>query len=261
MKDSDLFPPRPGADVVFQSSDDVLFHLDPKHLELSAEAFPPVGKDTAIPDKPVPLVENSVILELLFQFTSHKNQPDLEDLDFETLMELAEVAEKYVVYSAIRNCVMKMKDFIPAYTQQIFQFASKHNHEVLFCSIAPRFVSKPLADVAYTVPLNLYVPWTLYHEQWTEMIDKINKILLKYTYTGEHERGWQSSMCWVRDTIINEPLELGNFLKLFKLCEYRSCTSKCCSHFVSWRQEMIDHISAMRDFKSFVREYKSQKSG
>jgi len=98
-------------------------------------------------------------------------------------------------------------------------------------------VSKPLADVAYTVPLNLYVPWdssilfyyfiynvfmslqTLYHEQWAEMIDKINKILLKYTYTGEHERGWQSSMCWVRDTIISEPLELGNFLKLFKLCD------------------------------------------
>ncbi|KAK7436174.1 hypothetical protein VKT23_019250 [Stygiomarasmius scandens] len=176
MKHSELFPPQPGTDVVFQSSDGVLFHLNPKHLEYGAEAFPPVGQNTAIPslDNPIPLTEKSAILEPLFQFTSPRNQPDLEDLNFKTLMELAEAAEKYVVYSAIRTCVMKMKDFIPTNTWGIFLFASKHDHEALLFSIAPRFLNKPLVDMAYVMPLSLYIPWTFYHEQWTKTIDKIN---------------------------------------------------------------------------------------
>ncbi|KAK7436173.1 hypothetical protein VKT23_019250 [Stygiomarasmius scandens] len=244
MKHSELFPPQPGTDVVFQSSDGVLFHLNPKHLEYGAEAFPP-----------------SAILEPLFQFTSPRNQPDLEDLNFKTLMELAEAAEKYVVYSAIRTCVMKMKDFIPTNTWGIFLFASKHDHEALLFSIAPRFLNKPLVDMAYVMPLSLYIPWTFYHEQWTKTIDKINNGL---TMTNTARQGdsdtWRLAIRWVRDNIISQPLELGNFQKLFQLSGYSCCSSTyCCSQFINWRNEMVYHISTMRDFKSFVKEHKARK--
>jgi len=57
----------------------------------------------------VPLPEQALILELLFQFTTPQVPPDIEEITFPHLLELAQAAEKYVVHSAIRICIMKMK--------------------------------------------------------------------------------------------------------------------------------------------------------
>ena len=60
-------------------------------------------------DALVQLPENSVILDLLFQFCYPERHPELNDLDFGILVELAEAAEKYEVFSAISICKTVMK--------------------------------------------------------------------------------------------------------------------------------------------------------
>ena len=63
------------------------------------------GKSDAL----VQLPEKYVILDLLFQFCYPERHPELNDLDFDILAELAEAAEKYKVFSAISICKIAMK--------------------------------------------------------------------------------------------------------------------------------------------------------
>jgi hypothetical protein len=95
--------------VVFTSSDDVLFNLHRRNLEIATGAFPPAGFTTADRDV-VPLTEPSAVLELLFQFVYPRQHPDIYRIKpFELFAALAEAAEKYQVYSAINVCQMRMR--------------------------------------------------------------------------------------------------------------------------------------------------------
>ena len=60
-------------------------------------------------DVVIQLPEKSVILDLLFQFCYPERQPELNDLAFDILAELAEAAEKYKVFSATSICRIGMK--------------------------------------------------------------------------------------------------------------------------------------------------------
>ncbi|KAF5351421.1 hypothetical protein D9758_013502 [Tetrapyrgos nigripes] len=88
-----------GGDVIFRSSDGVLFHIQQKYLENMTEGFPLAEHTTPTQkDEIVSLPEKSSVLELLFQFTYPQMPPDLDDLEFPALMELAAAAEKYFVH-------------------------------------------------------------------------------------------------------------------------------------------------------------------
>jgi hypothetical protein len=93
------------------SSDGVLFKVHRKNLEVHSPVFSN-AENTTKPengDEIIYLTENSAVLELLFQFMYSQPQPDLESLEFGTFAGLAEAAEKYLVYSALTLCRMKMK--------------------------------------------------------------------------------------------------------------------------------------------------------
>jgi hypothetical protein len=60
-------------------------------------------------DVVIQLPEKSVILDLLFQFCYPERHPELYDLKFDVLAELAEAAEKYKVFSAISICKIVMR--------------------------------------------------------------------------------------------------------------------------------------------------------
>ena len=60
-------------------------------------------------DVVIQLPEKSVILDLLFQFCYPERHPELNDLAFDILAELAEAAEKYKMFSAISICRISMK--------------------------------------------------------------------------------------------------------------------------------------------------------
>ena len=57
----------------------------------------------------IQLPEKSATLDLLFQFCYPERHPDLNDVAFDILAELAEAAEKYKVFSAISICKIAMK--------------------------------------------------------------------------------------------------------------------------------------------------------
>ena len=71
-------------------------------MNTHGSAFPPPEFET--PDEIVWLTEDSATLELLFQFMYPQHPPELKNVDFVTVMSLAEAAEKYEVFFAIFAC-------------------------------------------------------------------------------------------------------------------------------------------------------------
>lgn len=96
------------ADITFESCDHVLFKVHRKNLEVTSEGFsPPSG--TIATHEVIPLIERAEVLDLLFQYMYPQRLPDLASVPFAILADLAEAAEKYQLYVAMKFCNMLMK--------------------------------------------------------------------------------------------------------------------------------------------------------
>ena len=78
-----------------------------KFLEANTGAFPGSEFDTR--GEVVHLTEPSHVLRVLFGFVHPRRHPDIEELEFKALADVAEAAEKYEVFSAIDICKMQMR--------------------------------------------------------------------------------------------------------------------------------------------------------
>ncbi|KAG6887765.1 hypothetical protein C0992_010835 [Termitomyces sp. T32_za158] len=94
------------ADVVFKSSDNVLFYIHRKNLEVHAAGFPPPEISTN--NKIVSLSEDASTFENLFPYIYPMRCPNIDLLPFQDLSKLAEAAEKYQVYSVMQICKLRM---------------------------------------------------------------------------------------------------------------------------------------------------------
>jgi hypothetical protein len=95
------------ADVTFKSCDGVLFRIHKINLEVCAGGFAPPEFD--VQGEIVCLTETAMTLKLLFRFCYPECHPDVEAMEFDVLIDLAEAAEKYEVYSAMNICKIYMK--------------------------------------------------------------------------------------------------------------------------------------------------------
>ncbi|KAJ7744583.1 hypothetical protein B0H16DRAFT_851181 [Mycena metata] len=120
------------SDLTIASSDGVLFKVHHKNLEVHSDVFANAEGATrpqnGAPDEIVYLSESADVLELLFQYMYRQPQPDLRDVEFGVFAGLAEAAEKYVVYSALGWCRMRMKESTTTHPLQVLDYAVKHGH-------------------------------------------------------------------------------------------------------------------------------------
>ncbi|KAF8054870.1 hypothetical protein FPV67DRAFT_973099 [Lyophyllum atratum] len=153
------------ADIIFASSDHVLFYIYRKHLESNAAAFPPAEFETR--GEIVPLTEDAATLELLFQYTYPQRHPHLGDVTFDTLARLAEAAEKYEVFAAMNICSLRMKQLLPRHAAEIFSYANKHGYTDIMSEAGPLVLDTPLDEVVKGLSLQYVVPWVCYREAWS----------------------------------------------------------------------------------------------
>ncbi|KAG6916793.1 hypothetical protein DXG01_005316 [Tephrocybe rancida] len=153
------------ADVVFKSSDNVLFHIHRKNLEAHAAAFPPSEFDTR--GEIVPLTEDASTLEKLFRYMYPQRHPDIELLHFEGLYELAEAAEKYEAFGVMSACKSRIKQLVDDHPTEIFNYASRHDYADILSMAAPLLLDIPLDDVVTTLLPHLVIPWVCFRECWS----------------------------------------------------------------------------------------------
>ncbi|KAF8812781.1 hypothetical protein BYT27DRAFT_7251702 [Phlegmacium glaucopus] len=127
----------PSADVVFESSDNVLFYIYRKHLDATTAGF---AAPSMIPcDRiPVPLTESAEILEILFQF------PSVIDMEIKTFFALAEAAEKYIVFSAMGTSITPIHELFPI---EVLNHCAKHGYAELAGIAAHKSLSRPLDKI------------------------------------------------------------------------------------------------------------------
>ncbi|KAK7445133.1 hypothetical protein VKT23_015001 [Stygiomarasmius scandens] len=245
----------------FRSSDGVIFNINQKYLEVTTEGFPSSSVNgstaTAVPDEIIPLTESSATLKLLFKFVHPKDQPDLWDLEFSALMDLANAAEKYIVYNAINVCQIRMRDFLPEHVQELFEFGATYNHPSLLAAAAPLLVHKPLEDVIYKLPVDIYRPWSLYRDR---VLRACNIIAAS------------AGACCTQSCLIDKyrRLILESPANLFKMERWMSpsrnhdgpnlctCVNRpCCSEYVEWKTRALAQVRAVPDFKAVLTAYRA----
>ncbi|KAF8071465.1 hypothetical protein FPV67DRAFT_1447021 [Lyophyllum atratum] len=152
----------PDADIVFRSSDKILFRIHARNLEVTSGGFPPAEFSPA--DQIVDLTEEASTLELMFQFVYPRLQPSLEILPFETLEKLTEAVEKYQIYPAMQLCNVFMT--CPA--------VMRHGYPALSNLAAPFVTLEKISATLKTVSPELLHTWIRYYATWNEKIRYAN---------------------------------------------------------------------------------------
>ncbi|KAF9525396.1 hypothetical protein CPB83DRAFT_772071, partial [Crepidotus variabilis] len=116
-------------------SDNVQFYLHRKNLEVNAGAFP--GAEFETKGEVVQLTEPARTLEIVFRFIYPRRYPDLDGLDFEALLEIAEAVEKYEVFPAMFPTNSELRKFIQEHPIEVLLHALKHDHRNLANEAAP----------------------------------------------------------------------------------------------------------------------------
>ncbi|KAG6844537.1 hypothetical protein H0H87_006127 [Tephrocybe sp. NHM501043] len=152
------------ADIIFKSSDNILFHVHRKNLENNAASFPPSTKGEI-----VPLPDDASTLDTLFQYMYDSlPEPDLKELPSEILYNLAEAAERYTVYYVQVICNERIKELVAQYPAETFNYASKYDRE-LQTTAAQALLDLPLDKAVTKLSPHLIVPWVRYRESWSRV--------------------------------------------------------------------------------------------
>ncbi|KIM92257.1 hypothetical protein PILCRDRAFT_83487 [Piloderma croceum F 1598] len=138
-----------------------------KNLELHSEGFASADAISAASDNAddtefIHLSENSVVLDLLLQYMYRQRQPDLADIKFPILADLAEAAEKYEVYSAMTICNVHMRYAIQGYPVEVLGYAFKHDYPKLMDEAAPLTIDMPVDKVTACwelMPSRIFTVW------------------------------------------------------------------------------------------------------
>ncbi|KAF5361297.1 hypothetical protein D9758_010280 [Tetrapyrgos nigripes] len=255
--------PEKGGDVIFRSCDNVLFHVQQKHLEAYAEGFPLARHTISSSNKEtVPLTEKAFTLELLFQFMLPQSPPELDQLNFDQLMELANASEKYVVYFARRDCALYMKNFISTHTnKQILKYAAEHDHKSLLYELAPLLVATPLEEFGVILPHDVFVPWSIYHSNYFRILNRINSIYDTFQGYG-CDYAWRRRVQYVKDAIVKDPNKMTQFCELMSQKDSSLqgvCENSCCNGQKQWRNMVADEVKQIEDIKSIARKYLAKK--
>ncbi|THU78185.1 hypothetical protein K435DRAFT_769590 [Dendrothele bispora CBS 962.96] len=265
-KVSRIFNADTGGDIVFRSSDNVLFYIHQKNLEVLSEGFPPTSHTSTSLTEIVPLTETSSTLELLFQYTYHQMPPDLDNLNFQDLMNLAEAAEKYVIHYARKSCLTQIKKFIPKYPLRILSFSGEHGHEELIYEVAPQLMTLPLSKIVYTIPPGLYIPWSLCHDQLisevplelaTSIFKEAEK--LECDSFSEHDAYWHRKIRLWKKQILDERCPRSQVETLLNSVDPAYLKNiRCCTKFLMWRHATKDVTAEhIKDLRYFVEKHKS----
>ncbi|KAF8972782.1 hypothetical protein BDZ97DRAFT_858345 [Flammula alnicola] len=255
------------ADVMIQSSDGVIFRIHQKNLETHTGVFPPAEFDT---QEVVYLSEPASVLEILFHFIYPKRYPGLEDQNFEVVAAVAEAVEKYEVFSAMKTCEVRLREFLPEHADQILSHALKHDYPTLIDEAAPHLARSALVSVLEKLPFNGILPWVRYQKAWDAIFEQamhtINVKAINSCCTGIHlcERCRLSLLIWVTKlksigtvSTLKQELENPNARTpvVFDVLCGNQCRDCRCQHLPSVVDGIRSGIENIPAFSTFVRPH------
>lgn len=87
----------------------MIFQIHSKNLECTCGGFAPHGFAQDNEKELIVLSEDAATLEILFRFVYPREHPELDDIKFDLLLKVAEAAQKYLVFSALNICYVRLR--------------------------------------------------------------------------------------------------------------------------------------------------------
>ncbi|KAL0956166.1 hypothetical protein HGRIS_002326 [Hohenbuehelia grisea] len=202
----------PEYDMTCRSSDNVLFKLNTKDIEMHSNMMTMFksgnskgGDGIDNSDKEVPsiaLTETSSVLELLFQFMRNQPQPELTSITFTALLSLTVAAEKYQVYAVTDRCKVRLRECIPQHPLQVLDLAANHKYAALMDEAAPHTIELKLKDVQSILKPHVFNAWIRYHRTWMDLLHDA------YTYQEPTRWHWEGFRDKVGVKAMDSPCEV-----------------------------------------------------
>ncbi|TFK62868.1 hypothetical protein BDN72DRAFT_964280 [Pluteus cervinus] len=169
----------PLTDVTFESVDTVRFRVYKTHLATFSGGFPP-AELISDSQEIVSLPEGGVVLDNLFSFARPGRYPIIHALNMETLVLLADAAEKYEVYGAITACNTLMRVNLTTHPLQVYRYAGRYEYPDLMDDVALFVLDLPILRIFdFGMSERYFRAWLRYLAQF----QTIHQELLRGTIT------------------------------------------------------------------------------
>ncbi|KAF8878654.1 hypothetical protein CPB84DRAFT_325793 [Gymnopilus junonius] len=257
------------ADITIQSSDGILFKLHRSNLAGITGAFP--GPEIDTQGEIVHLTEPAKVLEIVFQYVYPRKHPSLKDLDFDTLLQVAEAVEKYDVFSAMNTCEWRLSEFLPDHAVEILAHSVKHGYPESIDKAGLVLSRTPHLEMVEMLPLHCVVPWLKYQGAWQKIFDNairhIDGMFYNYyCYDVQHVcspcrvslLGWVTKLSQIktisslRDAITTRNPSIYNNSVAHPWCS--NCSGNICQFHLPTVQKILeDGITSIPPFTEFLK--------
>ncbi|KAG6887489.1 hypothetical protein C0995_014906 [Termitomyces sp. Mi166 len=237
----------PDADIVFCSSDNILFRIHSRNLDVTTGGFPPTDFPHGA-NEYINLTEDSSTLELMFHFVYPRSQPHLEKITFEALARLAEAVEKYQVYAAMRLCNIYMEKTLPDHALDVLKYSLRHGYPDLVDQAAPFVTLTNISAEWNSVPPDLLYAWLRYYDSW-------NSTIRKASHTAPPGHKCPNWLEYQRKifSALGELTGIKNDESISAVITVPHFASMCCKDDADrWQKAFIDKIQDVPPFTKFI---------
>ncbi|KAL0958217.1 hypothetical protein HGRIS_000376 [Hohenbuehelia grisea] len=145
---------------------------------------PQEGIPSPAPGEVVQLTENATVLELLFQSAYPQRKPYLGNIEFETLLQFAEAAEKYELYSAMHSGRLHLREAHKSRPLEVFNYAIQFDYLDIADVAAPHTIAHPPMTVAEVLSPFALKYWLMYYARWENVFSVFAKCIADQRIPG-----------------------------------------------------------------------------
>lgn len=244
--------------VILESSDGVQFGTHSNNLEVYSHGFPAAAfaSQSVGHCDVVHMEENSKVVKLLLQYMHLMPQPILKIIPFNVLEQLANAAEKYLVYPAMGVCLLRMESKVSDHPFAVLKYAAKHKYNDLADQAAPLTLGYEWETTGEEKTHFRYC-WLEYWAAWMKVVISVHEKTPRATQL--HKGGSYDCDAWneFHAAVLKKfgfkasaLLQIGTIMDSEEHV-VQGC-SKCWSRSWAWRADITSRIDQIRPFSSFL---------
>ncbi|TFK70762.1 hypothetical protein BDN72DRAFT_838589 [Pluteus cervinus] len=245
------------VDVVIKTSDAKYFGAHLQNLQNHADGFPPASFGKRKRMNHMDIEEDSEVTSLMLDFMHKQPQPDLRDVPVGRLVDFAEAAEKYLIYSAMGTCRLVMGTQAWALPLTALAYAIKHEYPEVADRAAPHSIGMDWKDVHKELGPTGAVLWGQYRESFLALFRNRGFRSVQFHPDG------QAPVC---QEILDIQLSTLSFLfgapedivdeywvglEMAKVSVHNVCFT-CREGWRKWLQELADEAKALPKFSTLL---------
>ncbi|KAJ3711673.1 hypothetical protein EV361DRAFT_955277 [Lentinula raphanica] len=179
------------AEITVISSDNVLFRLHKMNVQVTSGNLIRLNKLET--NDFLTLVEPAEVLEILFEFLYPDFETDLERLEFDALLSVAEAAEKYGVFYAMSHCTFCLRKHSSSHPAELLRFAVRYRKERMLAELTPALLDMELDEIINILPPTAFGEFCLFRDKWMKVLLKSTALIIETSIEHDQNKNYPCS--------------------------------------------------------------------